>query len=138
MAAEDTRFGVDYSTFRPDGRPGLTYRRITGPRIPLEGVIRMWLTEIDDLPWAPNAGTVPPIHAMLNSAHDLNVLRKWQSFLTSAAKSVNFVRSANVSIRYVGTTLTINAQIALTTGGTYPLNVIASAVTGVIAQFPVA
>lgn len=133
---EDTRFGSDYSTFRADGRPGLTYRRITGARVPLEGVARMWLTKPQDLPWAPDAGTVPPVYALLNSAHNLAQLQRWQTFLQRAAVQVDFVYAARVAIRYIGVTLTIDGQITLVTGEVHPLNVSASAAGGVIAQFP--
>ena len=135
--AEDTRFGSDYSTFRPDGRPGLTYRRISGPRVPLEGVARQWLSAMGyDMPWAPNAGTTPALYQLLNSAHDQMMLRRMRDFYQRAAEQVDFVARALVTFSYVGTTLTITGAITLITGRTYQLNVGADAAGRIVAEFP--
>lgn len=136
--AEDTRFGSDYSTFRPDGRAGLTYRRITGPRVPLEGVARVWLTALGDMPWSPNTGTEPPVYQLQNAGYNVNDLRQLQIQLVRAARGVDWVADARVGLRYLGTTLTIAGELTLLTGRTYLLNVSASAAAGVVVQFPFA
>lgn len=133
--AEDKRFGSDYSTFRPDGRPGLTCRRITGPRVPLEGVARRWLTNRGDLPWSPNAGSIS-VQRLQNASGDARMLAHYRAFLIGEAKEVDFVRDAAVLITVRGTTVTINGRITLTTGGTYPLNVAVAGAGAAVAQFP--
>ena len=126
--------GSDYSTFRADGTYGLTYVRITGARVPLEGVARAWLTSPGELPWAPAFGF--NVTRLENASAKQRVLAQYQSFLVKAAKSVDFVVTADVRVTYQGTTLTIVGAITLSDGSTHPLLVSAAEAAQVVVQFP--
>jgi hypothetical protein len=129
-------FGDDYSTFKPNGTWGMTYVRISGPRVPLEGVARRWLTPKGYLSWAPNAGF--DCYKLLNASRNQSVLRQYQALLAAEAQQVNFVTRAVVTATFVpsGFTLNITGAISLANGGTYPLLVSASAAGQAIIQFP--
>ena len=127
-------FGDDYSTFRPDGTWGMTFTRIRGPRVPLEGVARRWLTAKGDLPWAPNAGF--DVYRLLNASRKTFTLNQYQALLASEARQVDFVANAAVTITFDGFTLTVSGLITLTTRGTYPLLVMAKDAGAAIAQVP--
>lgn len=133
--AQDTRFGIDYSTFRPDGRPGLTFRRITGPRVPLERVARRWLTTRGDLFWAPNAGW-RSVARLQNADYDQRMTDAYRSFLISEAKIVDFVAAAAVALNIRGFVVSISGRITLITGQVYPLNVSITKAGDALAQFP--
>jgi hypothetical protein len=137
-------FGSDYSTFRADGTYGMTYRRISGPRVPLEGVVRRWLTNpadptdpstTGDAAWDPMMGI--DISRFLNSAHTSRDLIIFASMMARQAELVDFVASASVRITE-GTdqSLTIESQITLYDGTKHPLLVTASQAAGVVALFP--
>lgn len=146
IANPDLRFGSDYSTFKPSALTfpgggnaltwGLTYNRIYGPRVPLEGVVRRWLVDKNGMLWAPDAGF--SVYKLLNSRHDTRRLAMYKEFLQREATDVDFVRSATVRISYVGTALTINATISLTLTGNHTLNVGVDQAGNVLAQFPTA
>lgn len=127
-------FGDDYSTFRPDGSWGMTFVRISGPRVPLEGVARRWLTAKGDLPWAPNAGF--DVYRLLNASRKMFSLRQYEALLAAEARQVDFVANASVGIIFDGFTLTVKGQISLTNHGTYPLLVTADSAGAALAQFP--
>lgn len=126
--------GSDYSTFREDGTFGLTYVRITGARVPLEGVARRWLTSQGDLPWAPNAGF--NVARLENAGHNVKDLARYKGFLEKEARAVDFVYRASVTITYDGATLTIVGSIVLADFTTHPLLVTADAAGRVSTQFP--
>lgn len=127
-------YGSDYSTFRDDGTYGLTYVRITGPRVPLEGVARLWLTDRGSLFWAPTLGF--NVARLENASQKRAVLAQYESFLVKAAREVDFVARATVAITYAGTALTAIGRITLADGGTYPLLVTAADAAQVTVQFP--
>ena len=126
--------GSDYSTFRPDGTYGLTYVRIYGSRVPLEGVARRWLTTNGDLFWSPNAGF--NVSRLENASATPQILKRYASFLVVQAKAVDFVYSATVSVTYVGTTLLVVGSIVLADFTTHPLLVTAAEAATVTTQFP--
>lgn len=128
-------FGSDYSTFRDDGTPGMTFRKITGPRVPLEGVVRAWLTDPGDLPWAKTFGF--NVTRLQNSSHKGDALKLLARRLELVAKDVDFVQGATVTLKPVGDGIEISGFIRLTGAGTYPLNVTASAAGDVIVKFSV-
>lgn len=133
-------FGSDYSTFRADGSYGLTYQRITGPRVPLEGVARRWLTNpggiaIDgSMWWEPNAGF--NVGRLLNASANRNKLTTYRSFLVREARRVDFVVDASVQLSYDGSTLSVFGLITLADNTTHPLLVGASSAAQVLTQFP--
>lgn len=129
-------FGDDYSTFRADGSYGLTYVRITGARVPLEGVARAWLTEPGSLFWAPNFGF--GLSRLQNAAHREDVLGLFKSFLVRSAKGIDFVMRADVEIAYAyaDATLTVAGRITLADFTTHPLLVSASDAAAATVQFP--
>lgn len=126
-------FGSCYSTFKHDGTYGLTYTRITGPRVPLERVARRWLTPPKQLFWAPDAGF--DVSRLVNSTHSLTELRQYRGLLIKEAREVDFVYSADVTLDYNGFTLTINGLIVLADRTTHPLLVTASNASAAV-QFP--
>lgn len=126
--------GSDYSTFRDDGTYGLTYVRITGARVPLEGVARLWLTDRGSLFWAPTLGF--NVARLENASQKRAVLAQYESFLVKAAREVDFVAAASVAITFSGTTLTAAGRITLVDGVTYPLLVTAADAAVVTVRFP--
>lgn len=137
--------GSDYSTFIPVSAPGvtpvryragLTYMRITGPRVPLEGVARAWLTTPGDLFWAPtfgyNAGR------LLNAGVPAQILRRLEPLLRNAARQVDYVYDAVVTVQYNGSALTITGLITLSDFGQHPLLLTASQAAVATVQFPTA
>ncbi len=122
MAAID--FGSDYSSFKADGSYGLTYRRISGPRVPLEGIGRRWINAPGDVPWDPNSGA--DIFGWEN--HDptpADLVRLGQT-LAAEARQVDYVIDAAVSVRLVGDELTVNGQALLADRTRHPLLLTAS------------
>jgi hypothetical protein len=128
--------GSDYSTFRDDGSYGMTYRKIYGPRVPLEGVARAWLTSPGQLFWAPtfgyNAGR------LLNAGIPAQTLRRLEPLLRTAAKQVDFVYDAAVTVTYIGNVLTVAGLITLADYGQHPLLLTASQAAAATVQFPTA
>ncbi len=116
--------GSDYSTFKPDGTYGLTYRRITGPRVPLEGVARRWLTAPGDIKWDPTGGF--DVTTLENSDLSPQARNRTERRLKSEAKLVDFVVDAAVSLKLAGDTLTIRGEILLADLTTHTLLLTAS------------
>lgn len=139
-----TDFGSDYSCVRADGTFGLTYRRISGPRVPLEGVLRRWMTTpanpsdpetTGDAAWDPGMGF--NITRLLNSAHTDRDLVTFAGIMARQARLVDFVAGARVAIaQNADMSLSIDAQITDDNGTTHPLLVTASQAAGVVALFP--
>ncbi len=137
-------FGSDYSTVREDGTFGLTYNKITGPRVPLEGVIRLWLTmpanpqdpqSQGDLPWDPTAGF--DITRLVNSAHGTIDLNRYAEMLRRQALNVDFVVAARVKISQAADgAIEIEAWITLADTTLHPLLVTADQAAGIVALFP--
>jgi len=109
--ASDIFFGSDYSTFRQDGTYGLTYRRITGARVPMERVARRWLTAPGDLPWDPTGGF--DVAALENGDLKPADFARLAQILATEAKKVDFVIDAAVVARLPGEQLIIDGQILL-------------------------
>ncbi len=128
-------FGSDYSTFRPDGTYGLTYVRITGPRVPLEAVARRWLCDPGDLPADPNGGF--NILRLENARNRTpQGLLTYQILLIREAKKVDFVLDAVVRISYVASVLSVNGKITLADFTDHPLLLTAAQNTAARASFP--
>lgn len=117
-------FGSDYSTFRPNGTYGLTYQRITGPRVPLEGVGRRWLTSPGDLKWDPTGGF--DVAELENNDLSAQARDRIGRRLASEAKQVDFVIDAAVRLVLAGDELTIAGQILLADRTTHTLLLTAS------------
>jgi hypothetical protein len=128
-----TDLGSDYSTFRSDGSYGLTYRRISGARVPLERVARRWLTIPGDLPWDRTAGV--GIHRLLNADLTAARLAVLRNRLASEAALVDFVTVARVDCTIVGDSLRADGLIALADGGSHPLLLTATEAS-VLFRFP--
>jgi hypothetical protein len=136
-------FGSDYSTIRADGTYGMTYTRINGTRVPLEGVIRMWLTmpanpqdsqSQGDMPWDRTAGF--DITRLENSKHAVIDLNRYAEMLRRQALNVDFVSAARVKISQAADlAILIEAWITLSDRQTHPLLVTASQAAGVITTF---
>ncbi len=127
-------FGSDYSTFRGDGTYGLTYVRITGPRVPLEGVARLWLTSPGDLFWADDLGF--NLLRLENAGKKASQIPQYQHFLRSVAKRVDFVLGADVTVSFAGNALSVSARITLADGTPHPLLVSAADAGAAVVQFP--
>lgn len=137
-------FGSDYSTIRDDGTYGLTYNRITGPRVPLEGVVRLWLTmpanpqdaqSQGDLPWDPSLGF--DITRLENSAHASIDLTRYAEMMRRQALNVDFVVAARVKIAQAeDASIAIEAWITLADLTLHPLLVTANQAAGVVVLFP--
>lgn len=113
---------LDYSTFPPGGAPfDFTARRIRGSRVVLEWVMRAWLSPTGSLPWAPDRGF--DILGLENGDFTLEDLYNIKARLAQEARAVMYVRAARVSLTLQQLTLSIDAQLTLVDGVTYPLAV---------------
>lgn len=112
-------FGDDFSSFRENGTYGLTYRRITGRRVPLEGVARRWLNAPGDMPWDPVGG----IDLAELENHDLSAaeLARLGQILGAEARRVDFVIDSAVSVRLISGDLKVDGQILLADQTAHPL-----------------
>lgn len=117
-------FGSDYSTFRANGTYGLTYRRISGPRVPLEGVARRWINAPSDIPWDPTSGA--DIFGWENHDPTPAELTRLAQTLAAEARRVDFVIDAVVIVKLPGDELTAAGQILLADKTQHPLLLTAS------------
>ncbi len=127
-------FGSCYSSFKADGSKGLTYRRITGPRVPLERVARRLLGDKGTNLWAKNMGI--DVQKLENSDPTTTDLQHWAAFARGEALQVEHVVAAAFAFTLdAAGTVTVDGQILLGDGATYPLQVTAG--NAAKALFPV-
>lgn len=146
MAIITIDFGDDYSTFRADGTYGLTYKHITGPIVPLEGVVRRWMTQpaepndptsTGDAQWDDTMGF--DITRLQNAGHGVVDLARYAEMLRRQALRVDFVVAARVSLTQStleDRTLLIDGVITLADRTKHQLLVSASEAAGLVAKFP--
>ena len=128
----------DYSTFRSDGTYGLTYTRIYGARVPLEGVVRRWLVAPGELLGDPMAGLLTNVSRIRNANHSDRDLKVIQRSLENEARQVNYVTGASVAVTNKGLIqgVLVNGRITLTDGITYAMSITATATAVLLTQFP--
>lgn len=146
MAVIAIDFGDDYSTFRANGTYGLTYQHITGQRVPLEGVVRRWMTQpadpadptsTGDAAWDDTMGF--DITRLQNAGHTSVDLARYAEMLRRQAMRVDFVVAASVRIfqsQVDDRTLIIDGVITLADRSRHQLLVSASAAAGLVTKFP--
>jgi hypothetical protein len=117
---EPTRaeIGNDISIIRSDGTLGLdlTFTPITGSRVVVEGVLRVWISARGSMFWAKDRGV--NFLTLRNAAHDRMQLELWKMALVNEAKKVDGVRAVTVAFARDETThtLTIKADIRTMAG----------------------
>ncbi|MBK9263061.1 MAG: hypothetical protein IPM54_25065 [Polyangiaceae bacterium] len=136
MPAIDISRLVDTSTFDAEGRPGLTYRRIYGARVPLEWFVRRFLAPRDGLPWA--LGHCIDLPAFVNATPTFAQLAQWRAAFDAEGSRTEYVTR-------VSSTLTLGEDerlryapnVTLGRTGTFPLLVTIDKAGDILAQFPI-
>lgn len=126
---------VDYSTFRDDGQPGVTGRRITGVRVVLEHCARAILMPRGRLPWALDRGF--DLRSLENADLTASQRTAVKSALDLEIRGVDFVRGVASSLIFDPTTYRVEyrpfVDVALV--GRYPLAVSVDKAAGVLVDF---
>ena len=117
---------VDASTFPSPGAdgelgPGLTTTQIRGSRVVLEWIVRSWLTPRGALAWARSKGF--DLRQLDNASLDETDLERVRVALEEEARRVEYVNAISVAVELADRTLTIEAEVELVDGLTYPLAV---------------
>lgn len=117
---------VDVSTLPAVGATGeleldLTTTQIRGARVALEWVVRAWFTPRGALRWALAKGF--DLRQMDNASLDETDLEQLRAALQEEARRVEYVESVGVVITLADRRLTIEADIVLVDGRSYPLAV---------------
>jgi hypothetical protein len=112
---------TDLSTFPPRSTFDLTFKKIRGPRVVLEWITRLWLSETGTLSWAPSRGF--DVLGLENGSFSMTDLYNVRARLIQEARSVMYVRSVDLTLRLQAGTLSVTAAVTLVDGQTYPLAV---------------
>ena len=115
---------VDVSTFPPneDGsvRFDLTGQRIAGARVPLEWVLRSWLTPRGVL---RNRARGIDVREMENATFGPGDLDRWRAAMVAEAEAVEYVSTCAVGLVLDAREVIIAAEVTLVDGKTYTLAV---------------
>ena len=126
---------VDSSTFDTNGRPGLTYRRITGPRVALEWFARRYLAPRDGLPWA--LGTCIDLPAYRNAMPTFAQLRQWRAAFDAEGARSEYVVRVESTLTLEGGQLHYAPRVTLARSGTFPLAISIDQAGEILARFPI-
>lgn len=131
---------VDTSTFDEQGRPGLTYRRITGARVALEWFVRAVLTPRDGIPWALGIGI--DLASYENAALTTGQLAALRAVCDAQGmKGAIYATSVQSTMTTEpfedGLRLTYSPRVTLARTGTFPLAVSIDKAGVILAQFPI-
>jgi hypothetical protein len=127
---------IDTSTFSPEGRPGLQYRRIRGARVVLEWFARRLLVPRDGLPWA--LGTCLDLPSYRNATPRPADLARWQTaFDAEGARTEYVVSVQSALILDASGLLTYAPRVRIAQAGEYPLAVTIDQAGEILAQFPI-
>ncbi len=135
MATLNIQSLVDHSTFDANGKPGLTYRTIRGPRVALEWFARRFLVPRDGLPWALGVGIDIP--ALINATPSPTQLVKWRSAFDAEGSRSEFVARVTSSLTFETETLHYSPHVTLVGAGTYPLAIRIDKAGDILATFPI-
>ncbi len=135
MPAVDISQLIDTSTFDASGRPGLTYRRIRGPRVALEWFVRRYLAPRDGLPWA--LGHCTDVPALINATPTPAQLIQWRAAFDAEGSRTEYVTSIISRLTLENDVLRYAPSVTLGQSGTYPLVVSINAAGDILAQFPI-
>jgi hypothetical protein len=126
---------VDTSTFDANGRPGLTYRHIRGPRVVLECFARRFLVPRDGLPWAFGIGIDFP--ALINSTPTLAQIAQWKPAFDAEGARTEYVSRVASTLLLEREELVYLPLISIRRSGSYPLALRINQAGAVLAQFPI-
>jgi len=126
---------VDASTFDANGKPGLTYRRITGARVALEWFARRYLAPRDGLPWA--LGTCIDLPAYRNATPTFGQLQQWRTALDAEGARSEYVVRVESTLVVEFETLRYAPRVTIARSGTYPLAITIDKAGQILATFPI-
>jgi hypothetical protein len=127
---------IDTSTFSPEGRPGLQYRRIRGVRVVLEWFVRRLLVPRDGLPWA--LGTCLDIPSYINATPHPADLARWRTaFDAEGARTEYIVSVQSTLVLDASGVLRYTPRVRVAQAGDYPLVVTIDQAGEILAQFPI-
>lgn len=135
MPTLDVGLLVDESTFDPQGRPGLTYRRIRGPRVVLEWFARRYLAPRDGLPWA--LGHCTDVPALINATPTFNQLRQWKPAFDAEGARTEYVSRVVSTLTLDNGRLHYAPVVTIANTGTYALAISIDKAGEVLATFPI-
>lgn len=126
---------TDYSTLTyVDGLLvfDLTNRVIRGADVPIEWVLRSWVTLAGTLPWAPSEGR--DITLLENTTISPGEAVRWQMALGQTARAVDYVIECAVTVEFddVARTFTARGNVTLVDGRSYPFAVRIGLASGTI------
>lgn len=126
---------VDYSTFRDDGQPGVTGRRITGVRVVLEHCARAILTPRGSLSWARDAGF--DIRQLENADLTATQRNAVKALLDAEIRGVDFVAGVVSRLSFDPTTFAAvyRPVVSVASVGAFPLAVSVDKAAGVLVDF---
>jgi len=126
---------IDTSTFDASGKPGLTYRRIRGPRVALEWFARRYLAPRDGLPWA--LGHCIDLPALINGTPTMQQLLQWRAAFDAEGARTEYVTRVQSTLTLEDEVLRYAPRVTLGRTGTFPLVVTMDQAGAVLAQFPI-
>lgn len=126
---------VDTSTFDAAGRPGLTYRRIRGPRVVLELFARRYLAPRDGLPWA--LGHCIDLPAYRNATPTDAQLRQWKSAFDAEGARTEYVTQVVSTLSLNDGLLHYQPTIKIARSGNYALALKINEAGDILASFPI-
>ena len=101
--------------------PDLDGPLITGPRVALEGVGVVIMTQASSVPWAPTDGVARPLYSLINFTGGDAELRRIEADYASAAEQVSNVITARFAFQRTLRGLSISGAISTAAGLTLPL-----------------
>lgn len=126
---------VDTSTFDAEGRPGLTYRQIRGPRVVMEWFARRYLVPRDGLPWA--FGHCIDLPARINATPTFAQLSQWRASFDAEGSRTEYVTRVQSTLTLTDGVLRYAPTITIMRSGTFAFALRIDAAGEVLAKFPI-
>ena len=126
---------VDQSTFGVNGRFGLTYRQIRGPRVVLEWFARRLLVPRDGIPWALGVGIDLP--AFINATPTPSQISQWKLAFDAEGSRTEYVSRVVSKLFVANDMIVYQPEITIQRVGTFPIALRIGEAASTLVQFPI-